>query len=171
MPDADTRTLLTQLQAAHAAARGPARRIRWVDAAALHLTLRFLGDTSDAQVEYFRRILPELAQRIPPLRATRCAIWPNRARPRLLVLELDTPEELRVLARTCESHAREAGHAPEPRPFRAHVTLARLRPGSAPGVPPAPDRKLSFEAVALMQSRLGRQAARYIELARADLGS
>jgi 2'-5' RNA ligase len=96
-------------------------------------------------------------------------VWPNRARPRLLVLELESSEALSDLAHACETHARKAGFAPETRGFRAHITLARLRPGCAFGILPHPPPSIAFDAVALMQSTLAQPAATYTELARAEL--
>lgn len=171
LPDAATRTLLQHCRDTlqHAAASTP-RGARWVEPGALHLTLRFLGASTTTQIEYLKHVLPSLAPALPALDARRYGIWPNRARPRLLVLELETPPALARLASECENHARKAGFAPEPRDFRAHVTLARLRPGCAFGILPGPPRALNFEAIALMRSTLAQPAATYTELAREPLG-
>jgi 2'-5' RNA ligase len=150
------------LERAHA---GAARSVRWVEPGATHLTLRFLGTMRTAQVEYFRHMLPALAPTLPAIAAQRYGIWPNRARPRMLVLELESDPHLLELVRECEFHARKAGFEPEARDFRAHVTLARLRPGCAFGTLPPPPRAIGFEAVALMQSTLTQPAATYTELA------
>lgn len=166
LPDAASRQALGRcretLERAHA---GAARSVRWIEPAAIHLTLCFLGTSGHAQVEYFRHMLPALAPRLPAIAAQRYGIWPNRARPRLLVLELKPEPHLLELVRECEFHARKAGFAPETRDFRAHVTLARLRPGCAFSTLPPPPRAIGFEAVALMQSTLARPAATYTELA------
>lgn len=150
---------------------GIARGVRWVDTAALHLTLRFLGDSSDAQIEYLKHMLPTLTRDLPAIGARRCAIWPNRARPRLLVLELEVPESLLALAREGEALARKAGFAPEPRPFRAHLTLGRLRPGCVPQLPSTPPTPLAFNTLALMASDLQAAGARYRELASVPLNA
>jgi hypothetical protein len=47
--------------------------------------------------------------------------------------------------------------------------LARLRPGCAFGILPQPAGSITFDAVALMQSNLGRPVATYRQLARAPL--
>lgn len=143
------------------------RSVRWTEPAALHLTLRFFEFASPAQVEQMRRALPALATALPAVPARRHAIWPNRARPRLLVLELELLPALAGLAHACEMRARDAGFDPEPRGFRAHITLARLRPGCAFDVLPVPPIAVNFGAIALMQSRLARSGAIHTELARA----
>lgn len=172
LPDAASRaTLLRCRDTLQHAAASATRGLRWMEPDALHLTLRFLGPSSTAQIEYLKHVLPTLAPALPALAARRYGIWPNRARPRLLVLELAAPPELAELARACESHACKAGFAPESRDFRAHVTLARLRPGCAFGILPGPPRALGFETVALMRSHLGQPAATYTELARTPLAN
>ena len=166
LPDSNSRdALLGCRQALEMSRNGAARGIRWLDAASLHLTLRFLGDSTRAQVEFFKHMLPALARPLPGSGARRCAIWPNRARPRLLVLELDAPGELVALAQASEGLARKAGFAPEPRPFRAHLTLARLRPGCALHIPSVPLPTLAFESLSLMRSELQATGSRYQALA------
>lgn len=150
---------------------GAARGARWIDPASLHLTLRFLGDAGNAQVEYFKHMLPTLAPSLPAIATRRFGIWPNRARPRLLVLELEPSPPLSALAEQCEAHARKAGFPPETRGFRAHLTLARLRPGCAFGILPNPPPSVAFESVALMQSTLAQPAATYTALAREALAA
>lgn len=149
---------------------GAARRLRWIDRNALHLTLRFLGPASDGQQEQLARTLSALSRPLHPLATRRYGIWPNRARPRLLVLELARDAALVELADACESQVQAAGFAPEIRPFRAHISLARLRPGCAFGQLPTPPPTLAFASVSLMQSHLTQPAATYRELRRVRLG-
>jgi len=170
LPDPASRQALQGSTARLAStAAGAARGVRWIAPDALHLTLRFLGPSTTAQIEYFKHMLPALAPALPAFRSRRYGVWPNRARPRLLVLELETEPALSALAQACEECARKAGFAPETRGFRAHLTLARLRPGSAFGILPPPPHTLAFEAIALMQSTLTRPEATYRELARATI--
>lgn len=171
LPDAASmETLLACRQTLADAMPGAARRLRWIDRAALHLTLRFLGPASGTQQEQLVRMLPDLSRPLHPLATRRYGIWPNRVRPRLLVLELARDAAPVELAHACESQAQAAGFAPETRPFRAHITMARLRPGCAFGQLPAPPPTLAFDSIALMQSHLTQPAATYRELCRVPLG-
>lgn len=171
LPDtASIETLLACRQALADGMPGAARRLRWIDRAALHLTLRFLGAASAPQQEQLVRTMSDLSRPLHPLATRRYGIWPNRARPRLLVLELARDAALIEFADACESQAQAAGFIPETRPFRAHVTLARLRPGCAFGQLPAPPPTLAFDSVSLMQSHLTQSAATYRELHRVRLG-
>jgi 2'-5' RNA ligase len=171
LPDAaSVETLLACRTAIGDSSPAAARRLRWVERNALHLTLRFLGPATRERQERLVGILPTLARPLGPLATRRYGIWPNRARPRLLVLELVHDPMLEELAHACEAEARATGFAPEARPFRSHVTLARLRPGCVFGQLPAPPPALAFHSIALMQSRLARPSANYRELHRVPLG-
>lgn len=169
LPDAASRQALQRCRTTLERAVAGAARVRWVEPAALHLTLRFLGTTSNAQVDYLKHMLPTLAHALPAITTRRYGIWPNRARPRMLVLELADDPDLSNLAHACETHARKAGFETEPRGFRAHLTLARLRPGCGFGILPNPPPSLAFDAVALMRSSLTQPGATYTELARVPL--
>ncbi|TAN03873.1 MAG: RNA 2',3'-cyclic phosphodiesterase [Rhodanobacteraceae bacterium] len=172
LPDAASRQALQRNhEALEHAAVGAVRSVRWVEPAALHLTLRFLGASGTAQIDYFKHMLPALAPALPAIPARRYGVWPNRSRPRLLVLELDAGTGLSHLAHECETQARKAGFEPEPRDFRAHVTLARLRPGCGFGILPNPPTAIGFEAIALMQSTLAQPVATYAALAREALAT
>ena len=172
LPDAASRQALEHCrEPVERSSAGAAHGVRFIDPAALHMTLRFLGDSTRAQVEYLKHVLPGLAPALPALAVRRLAIWPNRARPRLLVLELATDAALSSLVHDCETHAHKAGYELEPHGFRAHVTLARLRPGCAFGTLPNPSTSIAFDSVALLQSTLAQPAAAYTELAREPLAS
>lgn len=170
LPDPASRERLRRCRETleHAIA-GATRCIRWVEPRSLHLTLRFLGDSTAMQIDYLTHALPSLASALPAMATHRYGIWPNRARPRLLVLELQANPLLSDLKRACESHARDASFEPETRPFRAHLTLARLRPGCVFGALPAPPPPIHFGSLALMQSTLAQPTAIHVELARTKL--
>lgn len=170
LPDPASRQHLQRdREALEQAIAGAVRCVRWIEPRALHLTLRFLGDATTSQITCLKHALPSLASALPAMDVHRYGIWPNRARPRLLVLELRANPLLSDLARACELHARAAGFPPEARPFRAHLTLARLRPGCVFGALPAPPPPIRFDSLALLQSTLAQPAAIHTELAGATL--
>jgi 2'-5' RNA ligase len=105
----------------------------WVKPEGIHLTLRFLGDIAEEQVEPMKALLREVAAEIKPfaLEARGIGVFPNPRAPRVIWLGLQgTPDAMDALRRM---HARiEAGVAGlgfsrESRAFTAHLTLARVR--------------------------------------------
>lgn len=172
LPDAPSRARLRQCRETFEhPTGGTPRGLRWVEPAALHLTLRFFGAASSGQVEHMQHMLPGLARVLPTIEPRRHAIWPNRTRPRLLVLELEATEALQALAQECEALARKCGFEPEPRAFKAHLTLARLRPGCGCALAMPPPRAIAFESLALVASELRTSGARYRPLASVALPS
>ena len=65
-----------------------------------------------------------------------------------------------------------AGHEPEPRAFRPHLTLGRVRGRYAlpPEPPPLPEAPFDVAEAVLFRSQLGRGGSRYTPLERPALG-
>jgi RNA 2',3'-cyclic 3'-phosphodiesterase len=147
--------------------------IRLVRPEGIHLTLRFLGDTSPAQVETLRPLLAAAAAACPPAdaRVAGLGAFPERGSPRVLWLGLDVPPTVFELQRACERAARAVGFEREERPFRAHLTLGRWRDrGPRPDLPPADLGVTRLDTLVLFKSDLRPDGAVYTPLARFGLG-
>jgi RNA 2',3'-cyclic 3'-phosphodiesterase len=140
-----------------------------------HLTLRFLGDTPGALAE---RVAAEVERaRLGPafaLRFGRPGGFPRPARARVLWLGIEQGEDrLRDLAARVAASVERAGIPPEPRPFAAHLTLARLRDPldlrPLLDLAPAAGVDLPVGEVVLYRSHLGSPAPRYEPLRRFPL--
>lgn len=156
------------------------RGMKWVEPANLHLTLRFIGDVSDAlAAETLAAFGPAVAAAPFDLAFGGAAWLPDVSRPRVLMLPVSGgAEELLLFKRTMD--ARLPGHLPaeEVRAFRPHLTLARVRDGwqreMRKLVPVlqtfAPlGRDVRVEAAVLFESQLGPQGPVYHERARASM--
>ena len=105
--------------------------VRIHGASDLHLTLAFLGEQPPAVCEALSADLGRTLadQPAPRLRLAPAGAFPDRGRERVVwtgVEDLDAPrlgELAAVVAQRCRAH----GIQLDPRPFRPHVTLARLR--------------------------------------------
>lgn len=130
-PDAPTRARLAQA----GASLPPAR----LHAADLHLTIAFLGALTEQQATQLHAALRPLARRLPDLDEQGWALWPGTARPRVAVATFGLPAQLRELVQATQDTLRTMGLPVEDRPYRPHVTLARLGQGRpAPRVLPQP---------------------------------
>lgn len=139
----------------------------------IHLTLRFLGETSREQVATLVPLLAAAAAACPPCDARVAGLgrFPERGSPRVLWLGLDVPPLLLELQRACEHAARAVGFEPEQRPFRAHLTLGRWRDAvPRPDLPPTDLGTTRLETLALFESQLRPDGAVYVPLARFALG-
>jgi 2'-5' RNA ligase len=148
---------------------------RAVPDASLHVTLAFMGPREEGAVERAGEAIREAAAPVDPPRLALAGtlLLPPR-RPKVLCAALDDPDgTLATLqARVSDALAAAGLYTPEARAFRAHVTVARLRPRArAPRAVPADPEPLDFTAttVTLVASRLHPSGARYEPLVRVAL--
>ncbi|MDH3733613.1 MAG: RNA 2',3'-cyclic phosphodiesterase [Gemmatimonadota bacterium] len=168
-----------ELALALAHVRDAGRAFRWVREGQLHLTLRFVGAVD-------RSLIGEVSQNLDlavsphhpfqlDIRGTGC--FPGPRRPRVLWAGVESTPELLELQAAVEVAVRNAGCAPEDRPFLPHITVARIRPGSVvdEGVVADLDStrlaiRVPVREVALMESTLSPAGARHRALRVCPLG-
>jgi 2'-5' RNA ligase len=148
--------------------------VRWVREEAYHVTLRFLGQIEPAATPgLVGAVAREVCDRAPfSLRLGVPRVFPTPRRPRVVVLDLEPERPLARLAAAVEAGVVGAGLPAEERPFRAHLTLGRVRdraPGTLPSLP-ASGVDFPVAEVVLYQSQLHREGARYTPLERIPLG-
>jgi 2'-5' RNA ligase len=141
-----------------------------------HLTLRFLGDTSRVTYERILRQFDE-AEWGAPFRAAFGAMgaFPKAVKATVLWLGFsDGLEGFRRLSHTVADAVERAGLPPEERPFRAHLTLSRIRPQQdvRAVIEHAPRINIAWKVdeVDVFRSDLGRDGPRYEQLDRIMLG-
>jgi 2'-5' RNA ligase len=106
------------------------RSVRWVQPDAIHLTLKFLGDTPPAKVDGVKDALAQAAASTRPftfaVRGLGC--FPNTRRPRVVWAGIPDPEGVLVRLRDAiEAHVAPLGFPTENRPFHPHLTLGRVQ--------------------------------------------
>jgi 2'-5' RNA ligase len=140
-------------------------RMKWVEPRSMHLTLQFLGDLDPGLVPKLADSLRGAFPDVPPfeLEALGAGAFPGPAHPRVLWAGLSRgADELRVLAAACLAVTGALGIPAEERPFRPHITLARIRAGSRPAdlggplqaLTDAPIGRCQIDRVYLMKSEL-----------------
>jgi RNA 2',3'-cyclic 3'-phosphodiesterase len=106
--------------------RGPIAGAKWVSPEHMHITLRFAGDIDGRTADDFADLLAEVSAAPFMVSISGCGAYGGRD-PRVLWAGVAAGPELEALYRANERVARGAGLAPDPRDFRPHVTLARMR--------------------------------------------
>lgn len=171
VPDAPTRAAWAAMASGAACA---ARATRLVPVDQLHMTLAFLGSISHDQGTALAAELASVAAALPPLHIERFEHWPSVSHPRLAVLVFEgAPSLVDLHARVCALVTRLGLPIDDHRPFRPHVTLARMRAGAACATD-LPTRAIApetsrFAALTLYSSTLERSGARYRALASVPL--
>jgi 2'-5' RNA ligase len=108
----------------------PNLRVGWERAEKLHLTLKFLGDLDEKQLQNLIKAVENAAKRISDfnLQVFQTGAFPAKRNARILWLGLkDETESLKKLNTVLESECAAKGFAKETRNFKAHLTIARLR--------------------------------------------
>ena len=155
--------------------------LAWVPSTKLHLTMKFLGEVPDSDALRLVAAADVVAARHQPFEMTLGGVgaFPNFRRARVVWIGVATDPRLELLHHDLEMACGEAGIEVEGRPFRPHITLARVR------TPLPPDRVKPFaraarrvayaasdevRALGLLESTLGSSAAGYRRVHAAPLG-
>lgn len=146
--------------------------LRLLPAESLHVTLAFLGERPDEEAGDIGLAVLACAAPVPALRLDEPA-WLGRGTALSLDLVDGTGACAALQGRVSEALAAIGAYEPELRPFRPHVTVARVRRGAqvARGkLPSGPALgEFSGSALTLFQSTLSPRGATYRALSRADL--
>jgi len=103
--------------------------IRWVPSANIHLTLKFLGDVSPANLEMLSQMLTvEVAKhQVFEMEFEGLGAFPNPRRPRVIWIGIQAPTGLEALQHGIEAAAATMGYPPDKRPFSPHLTIGRVK--------------------------------------------
>ncbi len=104
-------------------------KMKWAEPDNLHLTLRFFGDTTAARIEAITKGLEALAVNYPPFTARISGLgqFVKNGVPGIIWAGVELPEWFQELVDAIETLAVEAGFERETKPFKAHLTLCRIK--------------------------------------------
>jgi 2'-5' RNA ligase len=104
-------------------------KIKWVEASKLHLTLKFLGDTTNDQVEIVKRCLKSVSEEHKEFQFDIAGLgfFKNKGIPRVLYARIINSDELITLAGSVENKLEKVGFKKELRNFKPHLTLGRIK--------------------------------------------
>lgn len=102
---------------------------RWVRTESYHVTLCFIGEVEEPQVKVLSEKLEEVARRHGPfnLDIQGTHAFPEDEMGRVLYVGVQNSKALRSLQEECAQALKELGFYLEDRPYRPHLTVARLR--------------------------------------------
>ena len=168
-PRADVRTRIND---ALEPLRGVAPTLRWVAADRLHLTVKFLGEQPESIVPTLSDALDTAMGRHvdAPLGLGGVGAFPNFRRARVVWLGVEPHPRLELLHHDVEKACAALGFEPEGRPFRPHLTVARVPDGTSEQALRALSRAargaafaetVNVDTVDLMASELTQAGPRY----------
>jgi 2'-5' RNA ligase len=106
--------------------------VRWVEAAQIHLTVKFLGHVEDARAGEMERAVRGAARKARPfeLRVGGVGAFPNLRNPRVVWIGVQAAPELNTLYEELEDRFAALGFERETRAFHPHLTLGRAKRGA-----------------------------------------
>ena len=177
--DLDT-AIRQRLAAAQERLRGAGCTIKWVRPDRMHLTLKFLGEIDPGAVGDVADAMAAATEVVAPfeLRLLGLGSFPPRGAPRVVWAGVvDASGQLAALHKRLERELGTLGFEGEPRAFRPHLTLGRVkeprggdRLRAAVGAEPDVDLGgQTVEELVLFESVLSSQGPTYTALRRAPL--
>lgn len=171
-----------ELVAATAPVRDAAPELSWVDETKIHLTLKFLGDQPAERGDAIRAAAEQVGGRHRQLMMHMGGLgaFPNFRRSRVVWIGVEQESRLELLHHDVEVACSDLGFDVEGRPFRPHITLARVKhrlPEERARALSRAARRVGFTAdvlvrsLDLMQSELGPGGSTYSTVATAPLRS
>lgn len=143
-------------------------RPSWVPEENLHLTLHFFGELDHGDAATLQNLLEAEATNCPflTLQIGNLSVLPSLRAPRVLYLDtrIEPEAPLFSLINRLRIIASQIGAETDSRPWKAHLTLARLKEPWVPelsSLPAAPRISFAIDAFELMQSKLTREGAMY----------
>jgi len=149
-------------------------RINWVNPERFHITLHFIGKSSDQLIESINgdlsSLIPVFSQQ--EIRITRLGVFPNVRKAKVLWADLEYGEQLIELRQSIVNIMKQHRQQIENREYKPHLTLGRVK------YPPCPNRlnnvlqhyeqtvfdEQILEDVTFLESQLDRTGPRYLPL-------
>lgn len=148
--------------------------VKWVRPEGLHVTIKFLGNMEEGLVDPLSRGIDRIAAAFPPahVRLSGIGAFPDMRRPRVIWAGLKGDTSIMAdIAAQVDRMCATLGMEPEKRPFKAHVTMGRLKvPSVVNSAQEIPDEDFVISDVVLYKSELSPAGARYVILHRSVLG-
>lgn len=141
--------------------------IRWTHPENLHLTLAFLGEIPEEELEMLGKAMLSIGDSFAPLtvHAGGLGAFPGSNRPRVVWLGLQGGPSLAALQAAVVRKLRQLDLTWDDKPFKPHLTLARLRQSepqlmtALQPLPAAYPGALLLDRLVLYESRLAPQGA------------
>ncbi len=162
---------------------------RWVRPESLHVTLKFIGNKSAAEVEAIKQALTRISANTFEISFHGFGFFPTSKAPRVFWIGVEAGSQLGDLAKSVDERTASLGVPREEHSFSPHITLARRGSSGEPRWRKGDKFNLSFQTLQerlatmrapefgtmtaleffLYESQLGRGGARYTKIARFEL--
>lgn len=107
---------------------GLGKTVRWTNPASIHLTLKFLGETSDTKKPDIVKCIETACKEIQhfSLNCAGLGVFPGMRQPKVIWVGFDSQPVLIVLQKEIDRNLARFGFEEEKREFSPHLTLGRV---------------------------------------------
>jgi RNA 2',3'-cyclic 3'-phosphodiesterase len=147
--------------------KNTSRVVRWVTVRNIHLTLKFLGNVSPANLDTLIQVIQSetLRHKSMEICVGGVGAFPNKLRPRVVWAGVRAPTALLDLQHSIDHETERLGYISEEREFSPHLTLGRVSQHAGPQ-----EVKLVTEVLnSVTVGELGSLVVKDIRLFRSDL--
>ncbi|HOP86022.1 MAG TPA: RNA 2',3'-cyclic phosphodiesterase [Syntrophorhabdaceae bacterium] len=150
--------------------------VKWVSDEGLHITMKFLGEIEDKKIIQIKETLLPIENQYRPfdLIISRIDAFPNKKRPRVIVVELKNGIDIiNNIFQDIENLLEKLGFEKESRTFKPHITLGRMRtpmPLLEKFIPNLEEKAFKAEDLVLFKSTLTNKGAIYDPIWKIKLG-
>ena len=104
-------------------------KIRWVDPANMHLTIKFFGETPESKFDQINEILRSISDGITPFTITisKTGIFGSSYKPRVIWFGFDDEELLKEIGKRILNQFDKAGFPADRQNFVPHLTVGRIK--------------------------------------------
>ena len=149
---------------------------KWVKPENIHMTLKFLGNVDEKQIDVVKSIISEVTLTFKKIvvECSEFGFFPNEKHPRVFFIKTDKEDQLRKIYQELEEKLSHIGFEKEER-FKSHLTLCRFKGKrnidclirEIKGIKFS--QKLNIEEIALFKSTLTRSGPIYEKIFTASL--
>lgn len=151
----------------------PNLEARWTKEDSLHLTLVFIGQATDEELVEVCQIAKAVGKNHDcfNIDMDRVCYGPPKGQPRMIWAQGPINEALVNLKNDLDDHLSSNFLKKENRPFRPHITLARLKNNkNLPEIEESVDWHFPVDSIEVIKSKLQKNGARYTVLESVQLG-
>jgi 2'-5' RNA ligase len=112
--------------------RATPAKVKWVSPAAMHWTIKFLGDVAMTETPQICQAVARAVEPLAPFDVEACGAgaFPDARRPRTVWIGMSQgADQMIELHDRVEAELETLGYRPEGRRFRPHLTIGRVRSG------------------------------------------
>jgi 2'-5' RNA ligase len=104
-------------------------RLKWTNPGTWHVTLYFVGDTPESEIDLLRQLIDESFGSVHGFntRLNGVGVFPNQHNPKVLWLGLESLQPLMLAYQQLGDLLRRNGFPFDTKPLKPHVTLARIK--------------------------------------------